>query len=97
MVKRIVLTATLIAFAMFAVKDGRMLHIAGLTGSCTIVQTAANGEQMEACTLREARGRARPEPQRLHRHRALRRPRLLALPGAGCLGPVNKSGEKQSQ
>ena len=56
MVKRIVLAGTLIASAMFAVKDGRMLHIAGLTGSCTIVQTAANGEQLEACTSGKLEG-----------------------------------------
>ena len=56
MVKRIVLAGTLIASAMVAVKDGRMLHIAGLTGTCTIVQTAANGEQMEACSSGKLEG-----------------------------------------
>ena len=56
MLKRIVLVGTLIASSMFAIKDGRILHIAGLTGRCTIVQTAANGEQMEACTSGKLEG-----------------------------------------
>ena len=56
MVKRIVVVGTLIASAMFAVKDGRIPHIAGLTGTCTIVQTAANGEQMEACSSGKLEG-----------------------------------------
>ena len=56
MVKRIVLVGTLIASAMFVVKDGRMLHIAGLTGACAVVQTAASGEQTEACTSGKLEG-----------------------------------------
>ena len=56
MVKRIVLTGTLIASAMFVVKDGRMLHVAGLTGTCAVVQTAASGEQTEACTSGKLEG-----------------------------------------
>jgi hypothetical protein len=49
MVKRITFVAVLIVAGMFAVKDGRVLSGVGLTGSCRIVQTAASGEQMEAC------------------------------------------------
>ena len=56
MVKRIVFVGAVIASAMFAVKDGRVLHAAGLTGSCAVVQTAANGEQTEACTSGKLEG-----------------------------------------
>jgi hypothetical protein len=56
MVKRIVLVGAVIASAMFAVKDGRVLHAAGLTGSCVVVQTAANGQQTEACTSGKLEG-----------------------------------------
>ena len=56
MVKRIVVVGALIAAGMFAVKDGRVLHDAGLTGSCTVVQTAANGEQTEACSSGKLEG-----------------------------------------
>jgi len=56
MVKRIVVVGALIAAAMFAAKDGRVLHIAGLTGTCTVVQTAANGEQTEACSSGKLEG-----------------------------------------
>jgi hypothetical protein len=56
MVKRIVLVGTLIATGMFALKDGRVLHAAGLTGACTVVQTAASGEQTEACSSGKLEG-----------------------------------------
>jgi len=56
MVMRIVFTTALIASAKFAAKDGRVLHDAGLTGSCTVVQTAASGQQMEACTSGKLEG-----------------------------------------
>ena len=56
MVKRIVLVGALIAAAMIAVKDGRVLQDAGLTGSCTVVQTAANGVQTEACSSGKLEG-----------------------------------------
>lgn len=50
MVKRIALVAVAIAAGMFAIKDGRVLRDAGLTGSCSVVQTAPDGQQMEACS-----------------------------------------------
>ena len=56
MVKRIVVVGALIAAAMFAVKDGHVLRDAGLTGSCTVVATAANGEQTEACSSGKLEG-----------------------------------------
>ena len=53
---RITLVAVVIAGAMFAVKDGRILRDAGLTGSCSVVETAADGEQMEACSSGKLEG-----------------------------------------
>jgi hypothetical protein len=50
MVTRIAVVAALIAAGMGAVKDGRLLKVAGLTGSCAVVQTAPGGEQIEACS-----------------------------------------------
>ena len=56
MFTRIALVAALIAGVMFAVKDGRILRAAGLTGTCRVVQTAADGEQMEACSSGKLEG-----------------------------------------
>jgi hypothetical protein len=56
MVIRIVLAAVLIFGVMVAVKDGRLLRAAGLTGSCAVIQTAADGEQMEACSSGKLEG-----------------------------------------
>jgi hypothetical protein len=49
MATRIFLTGLAILALMFAVKDGRFPHVAGLTGYCTVVQTAADGSQLDAC------------------------------------------------
>jgi hypothetical protein len=49
MVKRVVLVATLVLALMIAIKDGRILDRTGLTGACTVVQTAVDGSQVEAC------------------------------------------------
>ena len=46
---RLFIVAALVLAAMVAVKDGRALRIAGLTGSCSGVQTAADGTRLEAC------------------------------------------------
>jgi hypothetical protein len=56
MVTRIVFVAALIAGGMFAVKDHRVLQAAGLTGSCAVIQTAADGQQIEACTSGKLEG-----------------------------------------
>ncbi|HEY2071964.1 MAG TPA: hypothetical protein VGG88_00165 [Gaiellaceae bacterium] len=56
MVKRIVFVAALIASGMFAVKDHRVLQAAGLTGSCAVVQTMTDGQQMEACSSGKLEG-----------------------------------------
>ena len=56
MVKRIVVIGALLAAGMVAVKDGRVLRDAGLTGSCTVAQTLANGEQIESCSSGKLEG-----------------------------------------
>ncbi|MGH2971449.1 MAG: hypothetical protein ACRDNM_04975 [Gaiellaceae bacterium] len=56
MVTRIAFVAALIAAAMVAVKDHRVLEAAGLTGSCVVVQTAQDGQQMEACSSGKLEG-----------------------------------------
>src|SRR5438067_2868035 len=49
MLKRIFAIAVVIVAVMAAVKDGRLLRTAGLIASCSIVQTASDGTQLEAC------------------------------------------------
>jgi hypothetical protein len=56
MLTRIALAAVVIATGMFAVKNGRVLRAAGLTGSCSVVQTTADGQQMEACSSGKLEG-----------------------------------------
>jgi hypothetical protein len=54
--KPIVVAAALIFAVMVAVKDGRVLHTAGLTGSCSTV-TAPGGAVLEACRAGRLEGR----------------------------------------
>jgi hypothetical protein len=56
MVKRIVIIGALLAAGMVAVKDGRVLRGAGLTGSCAVAQTLPSGEQIEACSSGKLEG-----------------------------------------
>jgi hypothetical protein len=49
MLKPIIVTACLIFALMVAIKDGRIPHVAGLTGSCSSVAALADGEVIEAC------------------------------------------------
>jgi hypothetical protein len=49
MLKRIVFVASLVLALMIAVKDGRVLRKAGLTGSCSLVQVSADGSVLQAC------------------------------------------------
>jgi hypothetical protein len=56
MVKSIVFVASVLAAGMVAVKDGRVLHAAGLTGACAVVQTTADGQQWEACSSGKLEG-----------------------------------------
>jgi hypothetical protein len=56
MVTRIVLTGLVVVALMVGVKDGRILRVAGLTGSCLVVQTTADGTQLEACKAGKLEG-----------------------------------------
>jgi hypothetical protein len=49
MITWIVLVGACIAAGMGAVKDGRVLRLTGLTGTCRVVQTSTGGQQIEAC------------------------------------------------
>ena len=46
---KLLLVGVVIVAVMAAVKDGRVLRATGLTGSCSVVSTAPNGIQVEAC------------------------------------------------
>jgi len=56
MVTRIILTALVLIGLMFGIKDSRVLRAAGLMGSCTAVQTVADGTQLEACRAGKLEG-----------------------------------------
>ena len=56
MITRIALVGALIAAGMGAVKDGRVLKLTGLTGTCNVVQTTTAGEQLEACSSGKLEG-----------------------------------------
>jgi len=57
MIKRVVAVAVLILALMLVVKDGRVLRDAGLTGSCSSVQTFGDGTQLEGCMAGRLAGR----------------------------------------
>ena len=57
MLKRVVALAVCILAVMFAIKDGRVLRSAGLTGSCTAVQVRTDGSELEACRAGKLEGR----------------------------------------
>jgi len=57
MIKRIVITGVVVLALMIAVKDGRVLRAAGLTGVCTPAQTLTDGTQIEACRSGKLAGR----------------------------------------
>lgn len=57
MIKRVVVTAVLIVSLMVAVKDGRLLRDAGLTGVCSVVKTFGDGTQLESCRAGKLAGR----------------------------------------
>ena len=49
MLRTIVACGAVVAAFMGAVKDGRLLEKAGLTGHCQVLTTAQDGTQMTAC------------------------------------------------
>ncbi len=57
MLKPVIVVAVCIFALMLAVKDGRILHAAGLTGSCSAVASLADGEVIEACKPGKLEGR----------------------------------------
>jgi hypothetical protein len=57
MVLRIIAVTAAIFAVMVAIKDGRVLRDTGLTGSCVVVQTAADGTQLESCRPGKLEGR----------------------------------------
>jgi hypothetical protein len=54
---RILATVALVVLAMALVKDGRVLHRAGLTGSCASVAATADGTTWQACKPGRIEGR----------------------------------------
>jgi hypothetical protein len=57
MIKRIVIAGVLVFALMIAVKDGRIMREAGLSGACSVAQTLADGSQVEACRAGKLDGR----------------------------------------
>jgi hypothetical protein len=57
MIKRVVIVGVLVFAVMIAVKDGRLMRVAGLSGACTVAQTLADGSQVEACRAGRLAGR----------------------------------------
>ena len=57
MIKRIVVAGVLVLALMIAIKDGRILRHAGLTGECSVAQTLADGTMLEACRSGKLAGR----------------------------------------
>jgi hypothetical protein len=57
MLFRVVIAAVLIFAVMVGVKNGRILQAAGLSGSCRVVQTAADGTQVDVCKSGRLAGR----------------------------------------
>jgi hypothetical protein len=49
MIRRFAIVALLAVALMAAIKDGRLPRVTGVLGSCTVVQTAPDGTQLEAC------------------------------------------------
>lgn len=57
MLRRVVIAAVLVLAVMVAVKDGRLLRQAGLTGSCHFVQATNDGGEWDACSSGRLAGR----------------------------------------
>jgi hypothetical protein len=57
MLKPIVAVAICILALMFVIKDGRLLRDAGLTGTCKVVATIADGSEVEQCMPGKLEGR----------------------------------------
>ncbi|HXY81373.1 MAG TPA: hypothetical protein VEH55_08385 [Gaiellaceae bacterium] len=56
MLKGVVAVAVVIVAVMVGIRNGYILHTAGLGGSCTLVQRLADGSQWVACQKGEIGG-----------------------------------------
>jgi hypothetical protein len=57
MLKQIVAVGVCIFALMVVIKDGRVLRTAGLTGSCSVVQTFTDSSELAACRPGKLEGR----------------------------------------
>ena len=57
MLKSIVAVGVCIFALMVVIKDGRVLRTAGLTGSCSVVQTFSDSSELARCSPGKLRGR----------------------------------------
>jgi hypothetical protein len=57
MLKPIVVVGICILAVMLAIKDGRILRVAGLTGHCAIVETYADTSELVGCRPGKLEGR----------------------------------------
>jgi hypothetical protein len=57
MLKPIIVVGICIFALMLAIKDGRVLRVAGLTGSCKVVQTLSDSSQLDICHSGKLEGR----------------------------------------
>ena len=56
MVMRVLVVAALVLAVMVGIKDSKSLRTAGLTGTCLVTQTNADGTQLEACRAGKLQG-----------------------------------------
>ena len=57
MIKQIVAVGVLIFALMVVIKDGRVLRMTGLTGSCSVTQTFQDSSELTACRAGKLEGR----------------------------------------
>lgn len=56
MLLRVLVVAALALAVMVAVKNGHILRTTGLTGTCIVARTNADGTQLEACRAGKLQG-----------------------------------------
>jgi hypothetical protein len=56
MLKSMFAVAVCIFALMLVIKDGRVLRTAGLTGSCSVVETFSNSSELAACRAGKLEG-----------------------------------------
>ena len=57
MIARILISGGVVLIALFAVKNGWVLHESGLTGTCAVYATSTTGAQEEKCLSGRLDGR----------------------------------------